>query len=83
MYRWAGDLFQIHRSITGAGVRETLAYLGNFLPELVVHAVPSGTQALDWTVQFGRIVTCFAGKITIANTRLIVNSTETMYRQFA
>ena len=50
MYGWAQDLFPIHRSITGAGVRETLAYLGNLLPGLVVHAVPSRTQAFDWTV---------------------------------
>lgn len=50
MYGWAQDLFPIHRSITGAGVRETLAYLANLLLGLVVHAVPSGTQAFDWTV---------------------------------
>ena len=83
MYGWAQDLFPIHRSITGAGVRETLAYLGNLLPGLVVHAVPSGTQAFDCTIKLGRVVTCFVSKIPFANTRLIVRITETIYRLFA
>ena len=50
MYSWAKDMFPIARSITGLGVRKTLAYLGNLLPNLTVHEVPSGTQAFDWTV---------------------------------
>ena len=83
MQGWAQDLFPIHRSITGAGVRETLAYLGNLLPGLVVHAVPSGTQLLHCTENIGRVVTCFASKIPFANTRLIVRSTETIYQLFA
>ena len=50
MFRWATDLFPICRSLTGNGVRETLAYISGIVPELTVHEVPSGTQAFDWTV---------------------------------
>jgi aminopeptidase-like protein len=50
LFRWAKDLFLINRSITGHGVRETLNYLKKINPELVIHSVPSGTVAFDWTV---------------------------------
>jgi len=43
------DLFPICRSITGNGVRETLALLGDHIP-LEVHEVPTGTQVFDWTI---------------------------------
>ena len=50
MHAWATDLFPICRSITGNGVRQTLAYIKKLLPDLSVCEVPSGTKAFDWTV---------------------------------
>ena len=50
MHSWARNLFPICRSLTGDGVRETLAYLARIVPAMTVHEVPSGTEAFDWTV---------------------------------
>jgi len=50
MHEWAKDLFPICRSITGPGVRETLRYINDILPELNIQSVPSGTKAFDWIV---------------------------------
>jgi aminopeptidase-like protein len=49
MHALAAELYPITRSITGDGVRRTLARIGQEIP-LQVHEVPSGTPALDWTV---------------------------------
>ena len=49
MYALVEQLYPICRSITGAGVRETLAELAKLVP-LDVHEVPSGTQVFDWVV---------------------------------
>jgi len=50
MYELAGRLFPIGRSLTGAGVRESLEILKEQIPELEIKAVPSGTQVFDWTI---------------------------------
>lgn len=42
-------LFPICRSITGDGVRETLAIIGEHIA-IETHEVPSGSKVLDWTV---------------------------------
>src|ERR1041385_2608308 len=49
MHALAAELFPICRSITGDGVRRTLALLQRQIP-LAVHEVPSGTPVFDWTV---------------------------------
>ena len=48
-YRLIEELYPICRSITGDGVRETLARLSEVIP-LQVHEVPSGTRVLDWEI---------------------------------
>jgi aminopeptidase-like protein len=50
MHDFIRDLFPICRSLTGNGTRETLARIGEHLPELTVHEVPSGTRVFDWEV---------------------------------
>ncbi len=50
MYGWAKDLFPINRSLTGPGVRQTLVYIKNILPELEIKSVPTGYKAFDWDV---------------------------------
>lgn len=49
MYRLMVELFPICRSITGNGVRETLARIKEHIP-LQIHEIPSGTKAFDWEV---------------------------------
>lgn len=49
LFACVAELYPICRSITGAGVRETLARLQQIVP-LTVHEVPSGTEVFDWVV---------------------------------
>ena len=49
MYALMEELYPICRSITGAGLRQTLEILGRRIP-LQIREVPSGTQVFDWTI---------------------------------
>lgn len=49
MHRLATDLFPLHRSISGEGVRQTLRSVSQQIP-LTIHEVPTGTQVFDWTI---------------------------------
>jgi aminopeptidase-like protein len=49
MYRFIAELYPICRSITGAGLRRTLAAIGEHVP-LAVREIPTGTRVFDWTV---------------------------------
>ena len=50
MYDWAVDLFPINRSLTGDGVRKTLNYIKDIIPEMNIFEVPSGTKCFDWII---------------------------------
>ncbi len=49
LHSFAADLFPICRSITGNGIRETLARIKSCIPMQVVE-VPTGEQVFDWKV---------------------------------
>jgi len=49
MHNFMAELYPICRSITGAGVRETIRAIRKRIP-LEMHEVPSGTKVFDWTV---------------------------------
>jgi aminopeptidase-like protein len=49
IYDLIAELLPIPRSITGNGVRDSLAVIARHIP-LTIHEVPSGTPVLDWTV---------------------------------
>ena len=55
MYEFVGKIFPYCRSITGEGVRATLADINEYIvsggaPSLNIYEVKSGTKVFDWTV---------------------------------
>ena len=50
IYSWIEDLFPICRSISGEGLRETVSYFKNLLPNISINSVKSGTKVFDWVV---------------------------------
>lgn len=50
IHQLATELWPINRSITGDGVRQTLAIIKKQIPELEIVEIPSGTQVFDWTI---------------------------------
>ena len=49
MHAFCASLYPMLRSITGQGVRDTLAAIGQHIP-MTVTEVPSGTKIFDWEV---------------------------------
>ena len=49
LYGFAVELYPICRSITGDGIRRTLALIQDRIP-LQISEVPTGTEVFDWTV---------------------------------
>ena len=54
IYNLTKEIFPICRSLTGAGVRETLKVLEEYVSQddiqFDIHEIPTGTQVFDWTV---------------------------------
>lgn len=49
MWQLMAELYPICRSITGAGVRDTLKKIGEIIP-LKIAEVPTGTKVFDWII---------------------------------
>ena len=51
IYKFIKSLFKIPRSLTGDGVRETLAKIKNeHIPNLSIYEIPSGERVGDWII---------------------------------
>ena len=50
IHKFASELWPINRSLTGAGVRETLQKIKKHIPDLELREIPSGEVVFDWVV---------------------------------
>lgn len=50
MHTLATRLWPLHRSLTGAGLRDSLQIIGEHLPGFSTVEVPTGTRVFDWEV---------------------------------
>lgn len=50
MYDLCQSLFPICRSITGNGLRKSLEIIKNYIPNLSINEIPSGTKCFDWEI---------------------------------
>lgn len=55
-YNLLFELYPIHRSLTGAGVRQTLRCLSDEIAGLKVHSISSETEVFDWVVPMEWVV---------------------------
>ena len=69
----AAELYPIHRSQTGDGVRDTLARIGSYIP-IDVHEVPTGTEVFDWVIP--KEWNIASARITGPDGRIVADSDE-------
>ena len=50
IHEFMTNLYPICRSITGNGVRDSLKQIKEYLPNLEIHEVPSGSEVFDWKI---------------------------------
>jgi aminopeptidase-like protein len=50
MHRLVSEMFPLCRSITGLGLRRSLAIIARELPAVQLHEVATGTRVFDWTI---------------------------------
>ena len=50
IYKLCERLWPLTRSITGNGLRETLSVIKEYIPDLRIYEVPTGTICFDWVI---------------------------------